>query len=156
MGLSFLISTFRYWKSGFPDQPTDYWRQFGFLYGGALVYAFCGFIHEQISRKKLSCDKIYFLARDGDIMSQVYQLLYDDVQAVYLMASRRCMLFPSLKSLTHVDDEEALKQFIGPLGNTSAKDILERFGYTDLDNLCLLYTSPSPRDRTRSRMPSSA
>ena len=26
----------------------------------------------------------------------------------------------------------------------------------DLLNLCLLYTSPSPRDRTRSRMPSSA
>ena len=26
----------------------------------------------------------------------------------------------------------------------------------NLDNICLLYTSPSPRDRTRSRMPSSA
>ena len=26
----------------------------------------------------------------------------------------------------------------------------------DRDNFCLLYTSPSPRDRTRSRMPSSA
>ena len=26
----------------------------------------------------------------------------------------------------------------------------------DLDEPCLLYTSPSPRDRTRSRMPSSA
>ena len=26
----------------------------------------------------------------------------------------------------------------------------------DLDKVCLLYTSPSPRDRTRSRMPSSA
>ena len=26
----------------------------------------------------------------------------------------------------------------------------------DLDLSCLLYTSPSPRDRTRSRMPSSA
>ena len=25
-----------------------------------------------------------------------------------------------------------------------------------LDQICLLYTSPSPRDRTRSRMPSSA
>ena len=25
-----------------------------------------------------------------------------------------------------------------------------------LDSICLLYTSPSPRDRTRSRMPSSA
>ena len=27
---------------------------------------------------------------------------------------------------------------------------------TELSNICLLYTSPSPRDRTRSRMPSSA
>ena len=26
----------------------------------------------------------------------------------------------------------------------------------DSPNICLLYTSPSPRDRTRSRMPSSA
>ena len=26
----------------------------------------------------------------------------------------------------------------------------------DVDTVCLLYTSPSPRDRTRSRMPSSA
>ena len=30
--------------------------------------------------------------------------------------------------------------------------------FTDIfnNNICLLYTSPSPRDRTRSRMPSSA
>ena len=30
------------------------------------------------------------------------------------------------------------------------------FGVTGLAFSCLLYTSPSPRDRTRSRMPSSA
>ena len=30
-------------------------------------------------------------------------------------------------------------------------------GHNDIDpKICLLYTSPSPRDRTRSRMPSSA
>ena len=29
-------------------------------------------------------------------------------------------------------------------------------GKDETHNLCLLYTSPSPRDRTRSRMPSSA
>ena len=29
-------------------------------------------------------------------------------------------------------------------------------GYAGQVSLCLLYTSPSPRDRTRSRMPSSA
>ena len=44
-----------------------------------------------------------------------------------------------------------------------AKDFSKNgFITTSLDNLinwsrsCLLYTSPSPRDRTRSRMPSSA
>ena len=31
-----------------------------------------------------------------------------------------------------------------------------QFGFTALTVVCLLYTSPSPRDRTRSRMPSSA
>ena len=35
----------------------------------------------------------------------------------------------------------------------SKSDIL---GFAGGDNSCLLYTSPSPRDRTRSRMPSSA
>ena len=37
---------------------------------------------------------------------------------------------------------------------------VERFNLYEMKNalttLCLLYTSPSPRDRTRSRMPSSA
>ena len=28
--------------------------------------------------------------------------------------------------------------------------------WLEIANICLLYTSPSPRDRTRSRMPSSA
>ena len=40
-----------------------------------------------------------------------------------------------------VDDERDIRELIS--------DILK-------DEGCLLYTSPSPRDRTRSRMPSSA
>ena len=39
----------------------------------------------------------------------------------------------------------------GKLFLADAKAILERINHS-----CLLYTSPSPRDRTRSRMPSSA
>ena len=38
------------------------------------------------------------------------------------------------------------------IGISDATQILERLGSKG----CLLYTSPSPRDRTRSRMPSSA
>ena len=37
----------------------------------------------------------------------------------------------------------------------SAINTLRALG-VDTSNICLLYTSPSPRDRTRSRMPSSA
>ena len=35
-------------------------------------------------------------------------------------------------------------------------DLKSRAGITTLANCCLLYTSPSPRDRQKSRMPSSA
>ena len=43
-------------------------------------------------------------------------------------------------------------------GNRSQKatDILIKLGYEDVLNICLLYTSPSPRDIPLSRMPSSA
>ena len=41
----------------------------------------------------------------------------------------------------------------GPYG-FSRKTLAERVGVSPYR--CLLYTSPSPRDRTRSRMPSSA
>ena len=41
-------------------------------------------------------------------------------------------------------------EFTDPVGNSIAS------GTYTLTWYCLLYTSPSPRDRTRSRMPSSA
>ena len=46
-----------------------------------------------------------------------------------------------------VDGEEVLTEGTDPLDTDSDDDGLDD---------CLLYTSPSPRDRTRSRMPSSA
>ena len=39
---------------------------------------------------------------------------------------------------------------------TQRMNILAKFVNQISENSCLLYTSPSPRDRTRSRMPSSA
>ena len=43
-----------------------------------------------------------------------------------------------------------------PEGLAQAYQIGAKFVGSDPSCLCLLYTSPSPRDRTRSRMPSSA
>ena len=42
------------------------------------------------------------------------------------------------------------------LGGIDSEGNVEWHAFTDHPNTCLLYTSPSPRDRTRSRMPSSA
>ena len=59
---------------------------------------------------------------------------------------------------------EAVQQLVGSHARRAARSELEhdkachalmQTGF-DRDKRCLLYTSPSPRDRTRSRMPSSA
>ena len=41
-------------------------------------------------------------------------------------------------------------------GTVVEADLAKRSDVQKLVKICLLYTSPSPRDRTRSRMPSSA
>ena len=45
---------------------------------------------------------------------------------------------------------------LGDFIDAGKSDWMQRFTGKSLGNPCLLYTSPSPRDRTRSRMPSSA
>ena len=45
---------------------------------------------------------------------------------------------------------------VGEVGNAKCGDIMKMYLKIKDNKICLLYTSPSPRDRTRSRMPSSA
>ena len=54
-----------------------------------------------------------------------------------------------LKKYSHLVNE--LEYTTVAIQNIKTKDI-----FRDIDRSCLLYTSPSPRDRTRCRMPSSA
>ena len=57
---------------------------------------------------------------------------------------------------------DTLKKELEVIENTKIVNIDVDKSICDIDisvrlfNVCLLYTSPSPRDRTRSRMPSSA
>ena len=56
---------------------------------------------------------------------------------------------------SYVKTENGTNRFINlPIDLRLTEDISREF--TDQPDDCLLYTSPSPRDRTRSRMPSSA
>ena len=56
-------------------------------------------------------------------------------------------------SFTLYPDKEAYLRYMAELNEFRGKATSD--GITMVD-ICLLYTSPSPRDRTRSRMPSSA
>ena len=49
------------------------------------------------------------------------------------------------------------RYYDGETSDTEEKELKRFFTEEDVPaHFCLLYTSPSPRDRTRSRMPSSA
>ena len=71
---------------------------------------------------------------------------------------RRTPKYPSKLGILPVIDART-ELFYGPYDNFFKDPIiksLERMLGIELNYSCLLYTSPSPRDRTRSRMPSSA
>ena len=67
----------------------------------------------------------------------------------------------ALRDMGLVDHDEPFLRLFNQgiiLGEDTEKMSKSRGNVVDPDELvsCLLYTSPSPRDRTRSRMPSSA
>ena len=66
-------------------------------------------------------------------------VLYSDLEGVFGQVSKK------------------MTQYISNKLNVDLKEAKElQTNYFHKYNTCLLYTSPSPRDRTRSRMPSSA
>ena len=60
-------------------------------------------------------------------------------------------------ALSHNDPEPLIEHTVKKLQEYGVKkDDIKIVDAPDHPEVCLLYTSPSPRDRTRSRMPSSA
>ena len=75
---------------------------------------------------------------------QVY-FLHNEVNTIQSMFEKLSKLLPEAKiGVAH-----------GQLREKELEHVMQDFHQQRI-NICLLYTSPSPRDRTRSRMPSSA
>ena len=62
--------------------------ELGYVYGSLLAIGYCQYLQEQ--RRRLGLDQLLFLARDGDILRQVYALLYPQERAdlIYVPWSR--------------------------------------------------------------------
>lgn len=60
--------------------------EYGFIYGGLFVLGYCHFIHEYCIAH--SVEKILFLSRDGDVLKQVYDMIYPDNNTAYVYWSR--------------------------------------------------------------------
>ena len=110
------------------------------------------------------------VAKIGYMGAGTVEFIYEDGKFYFLEMNTRVQVeHPVTEMVTGVDiikeqiwiafsGETALKQSdINPRGHAiecriNAEDASKNFQPSP----CLLYTSPSPRDRTRSRMPSSA
>ena len=68
--------------------------------------------------------------------------------------------FDMISQLEGLERGDKVVVVIDSVGNLASKkeldDAINEKSVADMSRACLLYTSPSPRDRTRSRMPSSA
>ena len=60
--------------------------KYGYVYGGILALGYCQFIHRYVKERKI--DRIWFLARDGEILKKVYDLLYPGEDTAYVLWSR--------------------------------------------------------------------
>ena len=88
---------------------------------------------------------------------------FKDFEPEEMYNTFRDEVFPFIKNM-HKDDESAFAKamkdavFIIPKPSllASVVDMISDIPMDDRDTNCLLYTSPSPRDATLSRMPSSA
>ena len=77
--------------SGLHTYSMEY--EYGFVYGGLFVLGYCTYIHKYC--KKNDIDRLLFLARDGDILKQVYDLLYPGEDTHYVLWGR----FPAAKMM---------------------------------------------------------
>ncbi len=80
--------------------------EYGYVYGGLFVVGYCAFIHEYAKAQGL--DKVLFLSRDGDILMQVYQMLYPGEPAEYVYWSRKA----ALKLMADEDRFDYFRRFI--------------------------------------------
>ena len=76
----------------------NFWYRFGYSSFGILLYGFIRWVENQARVDGIK--KLYFLARDGYVLKQAYELIFqneqDRIPCGYLYSSRRCLMIPAI------------------------------------------------------------
>ncbi len=88
------------------EKERDLAYQYGYINGGILILGYVQWIHRQAKEEHM--DKVLFIARDGWIMKQVYDDLYDDIPSEYVYLSRNA----ALKMTCDYNRYELFRQFV--------------------------------------------
>ena len=105
--------------------------EYGYIYGGFFVVGYCHFIHDYC--KKNGIEKILFLSRDGDILSQVYAKLYPDEQTDYVYWSRKA----ATKLMASSDRYDFFRRFLDHKVNQEIS-LNKIFKSMELDHMLIL------------------
>ena len=100
-------------------------------------------IFQKIIDKELPADIVY---------EDEFSLVFRDINPV---APTHLLIIPKKQIEKISDSKEEDQELLGHLFLVAGK-VARQLGIEDAFRLCLLYTSPSPRDGLLSRMPSSA
>ena len=126
--------------------PKPKWPPVGFEYE-AGIYA----------KVPTSKELVGVISAKGNLASQVAACSKFICGAVQVAAEPGCVWW-EVNSKVYAQNKDLIGNLRTITGQSLAREVktILLISPEPLESLCLLYTSPSPRDRTRSRMPSSA
>lgn len=78
----------------FLNKKSKFFAQAGYEAQGPTLYGYVTWLQQQF--KKDGIEKVFFLARDGQLMQKAYKKLSDTLPNTYMYASRKALIIPSL------------------------------------------------------------
>ena len=133
--------------------PENYIEKFASLGANTITvhYEACDNLQNTINQiKKLNVKAGVAINPDTDV-SVLYSLI-NEIDLICLMS-----VFPGFSGQKFIPETfERLEKLKKIITDKNSQAMIQIDGGVSIDNACLLYTSPSPRDSDSSRMPSSA
>lgn len=111
------------WDAVHAEEPSDYFSQAGYEAEGPVLYGFIRWLENRF--KEDNIDKVFFLARDGQIMQEAFKKLGNPIPHKYMYASRRALIVPTLwmdAGLEHLEQNMFLPLYI------TIKSLLNKMG----------------------------